>query len=72
MTDTLHTNEQRITKIRGVLEAINRLTTSPRITTDPELRYLMDDLATLANESSESLDGLEKFLADRKALGGVE
>ena len=66
MKDTLHTNQQRIEKIRGLIEYIHMLqggSFSAAFAAD-RLTSLLD----LAQEAEGSLDAIEDFLRERKAL----
>lgn len=67
MKDVYHTNEQRLNKIRGLIEGIRQLQPD-----DAFLEGRIASLNELAGEAEGSVDALEFFLAERKALDRTE
>ena len=66
--DTLHTNEERIEKIRCVLNAALRYTLDPN-----ELQNFLNSV-TLPDDiaaAHESLDAVEAFINQRNALDAI-
>ncbi len=65
MKDLVHTNRQRIEKIRGLIAGI-------RLANEQEVAHVaaaeLDSLLVLAEEAEGSLDALEEFLCERRAL----
>lgn len=67
MRDILHTNEQRIVKLRGLIQGVRGLGEHG---TPSENQ--IESLKVLANEAESSLDALEFFLAERRALQKID
>lgn len=67
-TDIIHTNEQRIEKIRNTLKSIERI----QVGNMTDIYGQLESLATLAVEAQSSLKGIEQFLEERNALDLVE
>ena len=74
MLDQVHTNQERITKVRSVFIAIEELTktlTKVRGENDILVQTLVG-LVDAAKEADGSLEAIEKFLDDRNALHLVD
>lgn len=62
MKDSVHTNEQRVEKIRGLIEGVRRLEREQQTFVAGALQSLV----ALAGEAEGSLDALEEALLERK------
>jgi len=74
MRDQVHTNQQRIEKIRSVFTAVHELTATLRAAqgSGDMLVQTLEGISLEAGEAAGSLEAIEKFLADRNALQGIE
>jgi hypothetical protein len=74
MRDKVHTNEQRINKIRSVFVAVHELkrTLEALKGADHPLVLTLEGIKQETIEAEGSLEAIEKFLADRNALKGIE
>lgn len=74
MLDQVHTNEQRIEKIQSVFTAIFALAETLKLAHDKHdpLILSLDGITAEAGEAQGSLEAIEKYLGDRKALQGIK
>lgn len=74
MKDRVHTNRERIEKVRSVFVAIEELTDTVREMrgTDDLLTHTLIGIRDAALEADGSLEAIESFLAERNALDKVE
>ena len=72
MIDQVHTNQQRINKVRSVLIAIERLLNTRINGTDDTPALQIVGLQSAAKEAEGSLEAIEKFMADNNTLGRTE
>lgn len=74
MRDQVHTNQQRIEKIRSVFTAVHELTATLRAAkgSGDMLVQTLEGISLETGEAAGSLEAIEKFLADRNALQGIE
>lgn len=73
VTDTLHTNRQRIGKIKSTLLAARTTTTNNDFRRlSPFVQHEMESLQQLLNQAESSLEALNEFLDVRDALDTEE
>lgn len=74
MRDQVHTNQQRIDKIRSTFTAIQGLTETLKLARgehDP-IVLTLNGIVDEANEADGSLEAIETFLEQRNALGTIK
>ena len=72
-TDRIHTNRQRIIKIKNALEASRTATTNADFSIlSPFIQHEMDNLQLSLEQAESCLEGLNEFLELRSALDNIE